>query len=238
MSVFGRIRESLTRTKQQIVDRFEEIVRRADEPERRSRPVDVDTIDALEELLDLRRHRRRGDRPHHRGRESAVAERRKPARPGEAGDPRGLRVRRSADRGRGPSAGHADCRRQRHRQDDDGRQARQPAEAIGPAAAHLRGRHVSRRGRRAARNLGRTRGRRHGARARGSRPGRRRVRCDRLRQGEGARPGPRRHRRPAAHARQPDERARQDPAHRGARSRRARRRKCCSCSTPRSGRTA
>jgi fused signal recognition particle receptor len=51
MSVFGRIRESLTRTKQQIVDRFEEIVRRADEPERRSRPVDVDTIDALEELL-------------------------------------------------------------------------------------------------------------------------------------------------------------------------------------------
>jgi fused signal recognition particle receptor len=51
MSVFGRIRESLTRTKQQIVGRFDEIVRRADEPERRSRPVDVDTIDALEELL-------------------------------------------------------------------------------------------------------------------------------------------------------------------------------------------
>jgi fused signal recognition particle receptor len=51
MSVFGRIRESLTRTKQQIVERFEEIVRLADEPERRSRPVDVDTIDALEELL-------------------------------------------------------------------------------------------------------------------------------------------------------------------------------------------
>ena len=51
MNVFGRIRESLTRTKQQIVDRFDEIVRRADEPERRSRPVDVDTIEALEELL-------------------------------------------------------------------------------------------------------------------------------------------------------------------------------------------
>ena len=51
MSVFGRLRESLTRTKQQIVDRFDEIVRRADEPERRSRPVDVDTIEALEELL-------------------------------------------------------------------------------------------------------------------------------------------------------------------------------------------
>jgi fused signal recognition particle receptor len=51
MGVFGRIRESLSRTKQQIVERFDEIVRRADEPERRSRPVDVDTIDALEELL-------------------------------------------------------------------------------------------------------------------------------------------------------------------------------------------
>jgi fused signal recognition particle receptor len=51
MSVFGRIRESLSRTKQQIVERFDEIVRRADEPERRARPVDVDTIEALEELL-------------------------------------------------------------------------------------------------------------------------------------------------------------------------------------------
>ena len=51
MKVFGRIRESLFRTKQQIVERFDEIVRRADEPERRTRAVDVDTIDALEELL-------------------------------------------------------------------------------------------------------------------------------------------------------------------------------------------
>lgn len=51
MGVFGRIREGLSRTKQQIVDRFDEIVRLADEPERRTRPVDVETIDALEELL-------------------------------------------------------------------------------------------------------------------------------------------------------------------------------------------
>ena len=51
MGFFGRIRDSLTRTKQQIVERFDDIVRRADEPERRSRPVDVDTIEALEELL-------------------------------------------------------------------------------------------------------------------------------------------------------------------------------------------
>ena len=51
MGILGRIRESLTRTKQQIVERFDEIVRRADEPARRSRAVDVETLDALEELL-------------------------------------------------------------------------------------------------------------------------------------------------------------------------------------------
>src|SRR5262245_859927 len=51
MGVFGRIRESLSRTKQQIVDRFEDLVRSADQPERRSRPLDVDTLEALEELL-------------------------------------------------------------------------------------------------------------------------------------------------------------------------------------------
>ena len=51
MGVFGRIRESLSRTKQQIVERFDEIVRFADAAEQRSRPIDVDTIEALEELL-------------------------------------------------------------------------------------------------------------------------------------------------------------------------------------------
>jgi fused signal recognition particle receptor len=51
MGVLGRIRESLSRTKRQIVERFDEIVRQADAPDRRSRPVDVDTIDALEEIL-------------------------------------------------------------------------------------------------------------------------------------------------------------------------------------------
>jgi fused signal recognition particle receptor len=51
VSFLGRIRESLSRTKQEIVNRFDEIVRLADEPERRSRPVDVETLDALEELL-------------------------------------------------------------------------------------------------------------------------------------------------------------------------------------------
>jgi fused signal recognition particle receptor len=51
MGRLGRLRESLSRTKQQIVDRFDEIVRLADEPDRRARPIDVDTIEALEDLL-------------------------------------------------------------------------------------------------------------------------------------------------------------------------------------------
>ena len=51
MGILGRLRDSLSRTKQQIVERFDEIVRRADEPDRRSRAVDVDTLEALEELL-------------------------------------------------------------------------------------------------------------------------------------------------------------------------------------------
>ena len=51
MGVLGRIRDSLSRTKQQIVERFEDIVRRADSPERRTRAIDVETVEALEELL-------------------------------------------------------------------------------------------------------------------------------------------------------------------------------------------
>jgi fused signal recognition particle receptor len=51
MSLFGRIREGLTRTTQQIVGRFEEIVASADTPARRGAPVDDDTVEALEELL-------------------------------------------------------------------------------------------------------------------------------------------------------------------------------------------
>jgi fused signal recognition particle receptor len=51
VSFLGRIRDSLARTKQQIVERFDEIVRVADAPERRSRPIEAETVDALEELL-------------------------------------------------------------------------------------------------------------------------------------------------------------------------------------------
>jgi fused signal recognition particle receptor len=51
MGFFDKIKQSLTRTKQQFVERLEEVVKRADGPEQRSRPVDVETIDALEEAL-------------------------------------------------------------------------------------------------------------------------------------------------------------------------------------------
>ena len=51
MGILDRLREGLSKTTQQIVQRFEELVSESEAPERRGRPVDVDTIDALEELL-------------------------------------------------------------------------------------------------------------------------------------------------------------------------------------------
>jgi fused signal recognition particle receptor len=51
MSVLSRIREGLSRTKREIVSRFDEIVRQADRPEQRSRPLDIETIESLQELL-------------------------------------------------------------------------------------------------------------------------------------------------------------------------------------------
>lgn len=51
MGFFDRIKQSLSRTKEQFVDRFEEVVKRADEPSQRSRPVDLETVEALEEAL-------------------------------------------------------------------------------------------------------------------------------------------------------------------------------------------
>jgi fused signal recognition particle receptor len=51
MGFFDRIKQSLTKTKEQFVQRFDEVVKRADEPEQRSRPVDIETIEALEEAL-------------------------------------------------------------------------------------------------------------------------------------------------------------------------------------------
>jgi fused signal recognition particle receptor len=51
MGVFGRVREGLRRTAQQLFGRFDEIARRADEPGRRTAKVDAETAAALEELL-------------------------------------------------------------------------------------------------------------------------------------------------------------------------------------------
>ena len=51
MGFFDRIKQSLTRTTQQFVGRFEDVVKRADAPEQRTRPVDVETVEALEEVL-------------------------------------------------------------------------------------------------------------------------------------------------------------------------------------------
>ena len=51
MGVFGRVREGLRRTAQQLFGRFDDIARRADAPERRSTKVDAETAGALEELL-------------------------------------------------------------------------------------------------------------------------------------------------------------------------------------------
>jgi len=51
MGFLDKLRDGLARTKQQIVSRFEEIVEQADSQEQRTRAIDVDTIEALEELL-------------------------------------------------------------------------------------------------------------------------------------------------------------------------------------------
>jgi fused signal recognition particle receptor len=51
MGILDRLREGLSRTTQQIVQRFDELVARSEAPEHKGRPVDVDTIEALEELL-------------------------------------------------------------------------------------------------------------------------------------------------------------------------------------------
>jgi fused signal recognition particle receptor len=49
--MFGRLREGLSKTTQQIVQRFDRLVSQTETPERRGRALDADTIEALEELL-------------------------------------------------------------------------------------------------------------------------------------------------------------------------------------------
>jgi fused signal recognition particle receptor len=51
MGVLDKLRAGLTKTTERIVNRFEEIVQKADTDEERTRSIEVDTIEALEELL-------------------------------------------------------------------------------------------------------------------------------------------------------------------------------------------
>ncbi len=52
MGFFTRLGDSLKRTKDQLFQRFEEVVQQADTPEARTKPsIEIDTLDALEEVL-------------------------------------------------------------------------------------------------------------------------------------------------------------------------------------------
>lgn len=51
MGLFDRLKQGLARTAQQLSSRFEDLVRSTDTPEQRTRPLDVDTLETLEELL-------------------------------------------------------------------------------------------------------------------------------------------------------------------------------------------
>src|SRR5918994_7110948 len=51
MAFFDKLKAGLARTAQQLSSRFDALVERADAPEQRTRAVDVETLDALEELL-------------------------------------------------------------------------------------------------------------------------------------------------------------------------------------------
>ena len=128
-------------------------------------------------------------------------------------------------------------RRQRRRQDHDDRQAgaaHQGARAEGDAG---RRRHVSRRRGRAVAGLGRAQ-RRAGDRAGGGRGSRRRrLRCDAGGEGARHRRADRRHRRPPAHAVEPDGRTEEGEARDGPRRSPARRTKCCWCSMQARART-
>jgi fused signal recognition particle receptor len=51
MGFFDKLRQGLNRTKQQFVDRFDEVVQQADADIQRTRPVEIHTVEALEEVL-------------------------------------------------------------------------------------------------------------------------------------------------------------------------------------------
>jgi fused signal recognition particle receptor len=51
MGLFDKLKQGLQRTTQQLVGKFDDLVRRADTPDARIRDVDVETAEALEEVL-------------------------------------------------------------------------------------------------------------------------------------------------------------------------------------------
>ena len=51
MGLFDKLKQGLQRTTQQLVDKFDDIVRKADSADARTRDVDVETAEALEEVL-------------------------------------------------------------------------------------------------------------------------------------------------------------------------------------------
>jgi fused signal recognition particle receptor len=51
MGLFDKLKQGLQRTTQQLRDRFEDIVKIADAPDARTREIDVDTAESLEEVL-------------------------------------------------------------------------------------------------------------------------------------------------------------------------------------------
>ncbi len=51
MGLLDRLKQGLQRTTQQLVEKFEDLVRTADSPEARTRDVDAETAEALEEVL-------------------------------------------------------------------------------------------------------------------------------------------------------------------------------------------
>jgi fused signal recognition particle receptor len=51
MGLFDKLKEGLTRTAQQIAERFDDLVRGSDAPEQRTRTIDPDTLESLEEVL-------------------------------------------------------------------------------------------------------------------------------------------------------------------------------------------
>ena len=220
MGFFDRIREGLSKTTQQIVDRFDEIVSQSEAPSRKGRPIDVDTIEALEELLIMAdvgmpatdriiaavkqqtvtgKGLRDAVKDEIRAIFASVA-------PAPGADSNGHRphvvlVVGVNGTGKTTTVGKAGPAPQGVRQEAAGRG----------------GRHVSRRGCGAIGDLGDACRRRSDSRARGRRSGSRRIRWDCLWQSQGARSHSRRYRRAPSHEGEPDERAGEDSPRRRAR---------------------